>query len=118
MADAPLALRQVHRVLQPGAAFILEFANKCNLKAILRYFFRRQDWNPFSLEPVEFARLNFDFHPKVVRGWLQENGFTLERQLTVSHFRMGLIKRIIPLDLLVNAELSGAADWRLVAIDA
>jgi SAM-dependent methyltransferase len=113
MADAPLALRQVHRVLQPGAAFILEFANKCNLKAILRYFFRRQDWNPFSPDPVEFARLNFDFHPKVVRGWLQEIGFTLERQLTVSHFRMGFIKRIIPLDLLVTldsmAQLTG--DW-------
>jgi len=53
MADAPLALAQVRRVLQPGALFILEFANKRNLKSILRYLFRRQNWNPFSQEPVE-----------------------------------------------------------------
>jgi len=111
MADAPLALRQVHKVLQPGAAFILEFANKRHLKAILRYIFRRQDWNPFSPEPVEFARLNFDFHPKVVRGWLQDSGFALERQLTVSHFRLGFLKRFVPLHLLVKldslAQLTG-----------
>ena len=111
MIDAPLALKQVHEVLQTGAAFILEFPNKRHLKSILRYFFRRQDWNPFSPEPVEIAKLNFDFHPRVVRDWLHDNGFTLERQLTVSHFRLGFIKRIIPLRLLVKldslAQLTG-----------
>ena len=64
MADAPLALQQVHQVLQPEAVFILEFANKHNLKAILRYLLKKQSWSPFTLEPVEFAALNFDFHPK------------------------------------------------------
>lgn len=111
MADAPLALRQVRKVLQVGAVFILEFVNKRHLKAILRYILRRQDWNPFSPEPVEIARLNFDFHPRAVRGWLQESGFTLERQLTVSHFRLDLLKRIVPLRLLVKldslAQLTG-----------
>src|SRR5512145_3207345 len=33
MADAPRALGQVQNVLQPGAVFILEFANKLNLKS-------------------------------------------------------------------------------------
>ena len=42
MADAPLALAQVRRALQPGAIFILEFASKLNLKAILRYLLRKQ----------------------------------------------------------------------------
>ena len=96
MADAPLALRQVRRVLQPGGAFILEFANKLNLKAILRYWLHRQDWNPFTLEPVEFAALNFDFHPRAVRSWLAECGFELQQQRTVSHFRVGLLKRLLP----------------------
>jgi len=71
MADAPLALKQVRRVLQPGAVFILEYANKQNLKAILRFVLRRQTWSPFSPEPVEFTELNFDFHPKAVRAWLK-----------------------------------------------
>jgi ubiquinone/menaquinone biosynthesis C-methylase UbiE len=96
MADAPLALSKVRAVLQPKAVFILEYANKLNLKAILRYVLKRQAWSPFTLEPVEFETLNFDFHPKAVRGWLKDLDFKLERQLTVSHFRMGLLKRTFP----------------------
>lgn len=96
MADAPRALSQVRRVLTPGAVFILEFASKRNLKAILRYWLRRQTWSPFSLEPVEFAPLNFDFHPQAIRHWLTELGFHIQATLTVSHFRLGLLKRILP----------------------
>jgi ubiquinone/menaquinone biosynthesis C-methylase UbiE len=100
MADAPKALSQVQNVLLPGAIFILEFANKLNLKSILRYWFGRQNWNPFSLEPVEFVKLNFDFHPKAIRNWLEGLDFSIEKILTVSHFRLGLLKRIIPAKLL------------------
>lgn len=109
MVDAPLALRGIRQVLKPGGIFILEFANKHNLKAILRYIFHRQSWNPFSRESVEFARLNFDFHPATVRSWLQQNGFNIQRQLTVSHFRMDFLKRRLPLKLLVT--LDSLAQW-------
>jgi ubiquinone/menaquinone biosynthesis C-methylase UbiE len=101
MADAPKALEQVRNVLQPGGTFILEFANKLNLKAVLRYLLGRQAWSPFTLEPVEFVRLNFDFHPRAVRRWLRELGFEIERTLTLSHFRLGFLKRIVPTDILV-----------------
>jgi len=104
MADAPKALRQVRSVLQSGATFILEYANKQNLKAILRYALRRQDWNPFTLEPVEFAKLNFDFHPQAVRGWLEDVGFEIEKTLTVSHFRLGLLKRLVPTSILAGMD--------------
>ena len=116
MSDAPQALAQIRRVLQPEAAFILEYANKCNLKAILRYLLRQQSWSPFTLDPVEFTALNFDFHPASIRTWLLANGFSIERQLTVSHFRMRLLKRIIPVKLLVKmdsiAQLTGNL-WQL-----
>jgi SAM-dependent methyltransferase len=101
MADAPKALGQVRKVLQPRAVFILEFANKLNIKSILRYWFRRQMWSPFTLEPVEFVKLNFDFHPKAVFGWLKDLGFTIEKKLAVSHFRVGFFKRVIPTSILV-----------------
>jgi SAM-dependent methyltransferase len=101
MADARRALDSVRRVMQTGAVFILEFANKKNLKSILRFAFGKQSWNPFSPEPVEFAALNFDFHPGTVRSWLQLAGFAVDRQLTVSHFRSGFFKKVIPLKLLV-----------------
>lgn len=100
MADAPKALKQIRNVLRSNAVFILEFANKLNLKSILRYITGRQKWNPFSLEPVEFVKLNFDFHPKAIRKWLGELGFSIEKTLTVSHFRLGLLKRIVPARLL------------------
>lgn len=104
MADAPRALAQVRSALAPGASFILEFANKRNLKAILRYWTRRQSWNPFSPEPVEFAKLNFDFHPKSVRLWLETLRFRIERVLAVSHFRSGFLKRTLPTSLLVSLD--------------
>src|SRR6266542_3832473 len=100
MADAPKALSQVQNVLQPNAIFILEFANKLNLKSILRYWLGKQSWSPFTLEPVEFVKLNFDFHPKAIRNWLRDLGFSIEKTLTVSHFRLGWLKRIVPAKLL------------------
>jgi SAM-dependent methyltransferase len=101
MADAPKALGQVKSVLGANGVFILEFANKRNLKAIVRYLLGRQPWNPFDLEPVEFAKLNFDFHPQAVRNWLGSLGFTIEKTLTLSHFRVGFLKRIVPTSILV-----------------
>ncbi len=96
MADAPKAIGQAARVLQSDAAFILEFANKKNIKSILRWLARRQSWSPFTREPVEFVALNFDFHPRAVFDWLDSAGFTVEAKRSVSHFRVGLLKRLVP----------------------
>jgi ubiquinone/menaquinone biosynthesis C-methylase UbiE len=101
MADVPKTLGQIKNVLGANGVFILEYANKLNLKAIFRYFLGRQKWSPFTLEPVEFVKLNFDFHPKAIRHWLENLGFTIEKTLTLSHFRVGILKRIIPTSILV-----------------
>ncbi len=100
LSDPPAALLEVRRVLQPASTFLLEYANKQNLKAILRFFLRRQAWSPFSSDSVEYLPLNFDFHPASVRGWLEKSGFGIITQATVSHFRIALLKRIIPARLL------------------
>ena len=109
MADAPKALSQVRRVLGPGATFILEFASKLNIKAILRYGLGKQDWSPFTREPVEFVALNFDFHPEAIRIWLRESGFRVEKTLTVSHFRLGQLKQLVPTGILVA--LDSLVQW-------
>lgn len=96
MADAPKILDGTARVMRADSIFILEFANKKNLKSILRWCLRRQDWNPFTLEPVEFAKLNFDFHPRAIFDWLAAAGFAIETKRTVSHFRLGALKRLVP----------------------
>jgi ubiquinone/menaquinone biosynthesis C-methylase UbiE len=115
-ADAPAVLRGVAQLLASGGAFVLEFANKRNLKAIMRRLLRRQDWSPFDRQPVEFAKLNFDFHPAWMREQLAEIGLRVQKTRTVSHFRVGLLKRVVPTALLVAldrlAQPTGAL-WQL-----
>ncbi len=109
MADAPKALTEIRRVLSLDATFILEYANKRNWKSILRFWLGRQKWSPFSQEAVEFAKLNFDFHPKAIRAWMNTAGFKIEKTLTVSHYRVGFLKRTIPTRIL--AALDSAVQW-------
>jgi len=104
MVDPLAVLQQVRGVASLGANFVLEFANKRHLKSILRWVSRRQKWNPFEKEPIEFATLNFNFHPQSVRKWLGMAQFDVERQLTVSHFRVGILKKVVPVGLLVGLD--------------
>ncbi len=99
-ADAPAVLRGIAEILRPQGTLVLEFASKHNLKAIARYLLRRQPWSPFELPPVEFAALNFDFHPRWIEEQLEQVGLRRERIRTVSHFRIEVLKRHVPTKLL------------------
>lgn len=116
VADVPAALQQIATVLRPGGVYLLEYANKRNLKAIARYLLRRQTWSPFALAPYEFAPLNFDFHPAWMATEVQRAGLMIRSGLAVSHFRADLFKRAAPARTL--AALDGAiqrvgAAWKL-----
>lgn len=110
-ADAPALFQQLARIGRPNGCYILEFANKQNLKAVLRYAAGRQRWSPYTHDPIEFVELNFDFHPKWIDQQLKDSAFTPGRKLTVSHFRFGPIKRVIPASVLASmdkvAQLTG-----------
>jgi SAM-dependent methyltransferase len=103
-ADVPALFAQLARIAKPGGDYVLEFANKQNFKAILRYLAKRQEWSPFTPEPVEFVELNFDFNPGWIRDRLQEAGFYPGKMRTVSHFRVGSVKDKVPTGLLVFAD--------------
>lgn len=109
MQDAPAALSAVRTIMRQGGTFVLEFANKRNLKAIGRWLLRRQTWNPFDRAPVEFAELHYDFHPRYVLEALRSAHFEPRQILTVSHFRLALLKRIVPTGWLVA--LDALAQW-------
>ncbi len=96
LVDAPAALQEIARVSCRGACFILEYANARNLKAMLRYAFRRQSTSPYRYEPTEFVTLNFDFHPRYISDALQQAGFQNESKRPVSFLRLGILKRIFP----------------------
>ncbi len=116
LADVPAALAQIRRAIAPGGAFVAEYASKRHLKAMARYALRRQAWSPYDHAPYEFVPLNFDFHPRWMSETLAAAGFSIERELAVSHFRMPLLKRLVPAATLAAADGAvqgiGAA-WKL-----
>ena len=115
MAEPRQALDQVSNTLQKGACFILEFPNKHNLKAILRYALHRQSWNPASPEPVEFASLNYDFHPAAVRSWLQFKRFCCGPNAACFLPACRLDETHSPLEIIGGTGKSHAVNCRLVA---
>jgi SAM-dependent methyltransferase len=116
LADMPTALNGIASLVKPGGTYLLEYANKRNLKAIVRYALRRQEWSPFALPPVEFAPLNFDFHPAWMARQLATAGFRIKSGLAVSHFRHPLFKKAISPARLAKLDAAlqrvGAA-WKL-----
>lgn len=92
--DLATAFAQLSRILRPGGAYVLEFANKRHLKAITRYWLGRQAENPFSLTPYEFVELNVDFHPDYVAAQLGRAGFHIETERAVSTFRVPALKKL------------------------
>ncbi len=97
------------------ARFVLESSPTSHLKAVARYLCGVR---PVALRSgaVEFVDLNFDFHPRWM--WQQLAGVGLHREgvRTVSHFRIGLLKRLVPPRILVAldalAQVTGSL-WQL-----
>ncbi|MEW5719735.1 MAG: methyltransferase domain-containing protein [Chloroflexota bacterium] len=104
VADIPRAFAEIARVTRPNGTYVLEHANKRHLKAILRYLITRRAPNPFALEPYEFVKLNFDFHPRYIVENLRAVNFVVQDKRAVSTFRVALLKRIIPTQILASLD--------------
>lgn len=112
----PSAFREVRRIIRPGGRYLLEYANKRHLKAIIRYLLRRQEGNPFTLEPSRLDELYFNYHPAYVEASLRRAGFSIVDELAVSFFRLQQLKSLLDPQLLamlddrLQAPLSG---WKI-----
>jgi ubiquinone/menaquinone biosynthesis C-methylase UbiE len=91
LANVPSALHQLQRILLPGGAMILEYANKRHLKNILRRALGKSP-NPFDEQPYEFAPLHYDFHPRWIKRQMKNAGLIPQHQLSVSLLRSTLLK--------------------------
>ncbi len=90
------ALRQIDTILCPNGVSLLEYANKRNLKAVVRHALGRQSWSPHAREPVEFVEMNFNFHPAWMQAQLAHTNLVCETRYGVSHFRVPWLKRLVP----------------------
>jgi SAM-dependent methyltransferase len=104
LADVPRALAQIRRVMRDEGVAVLEYANKRNLKSIGRWLLGQQSWSPWNPAPVEFVRLNYDFHPAWMWEQFQRARLTVRRQFAVSHFRLALFKQNVPTEWLARAD--------------
>ncbi len=104
--DLPAALAEIARVTGRGGRYVTEYANKRNLKALLRYTLGKgkPGENPFSLEPFEFVPLNIDYHPQYMIHALEAAGYTVDKELGASFFRFGAIKRLLPSGMLARVD--------------
>lgn len=99
VADIPRAFAEIARVARPNGTYVLEHANKRHIKAILRYWLKRGP-SPFTLEPLEFVKLNFDFHPRYIADNLRAVNFVAQERRAVSMFRITALKRVMPANIL------------------
>ena len=114
MENVPAVLGQIQQILAHQAKFILEFANKRNLKAMLRHTMGRNGWSPNTLEPVEFVELNFNFHPDYMQEQVEQAGFEIHQAVPVSWFRVGLLKRSVPTSILSSLDsIVQKSGWKI-----
>jgi len=104
LTDVPGSLAETARVLAANSTFVCEYANKRNLKAILRYILRCQDWLPFEARPVEFGPAYYNYHPRWIAERLSDVGLRCEKRRAVSAFRTPWLKRTFSPSLLATAD--------------
>ncbi len=102
--QVPRAFAEVSRVLGAGGSYVLEYANKRNLKAIARYAMGRQQERPFDRDPHEFVELNWNFHPEYIYEALVQAGLAPRESMAVSHFRHAQLKARVPATALARAD--------------
>jgi ubiquinone/menaquinone biosynthesis C-methylase UbiE len=104
--DAAISIRIVHhlndpqkfisetaRILKNKGFFILEFANKRNIKNIIKFIFGKLRQSPFSPEPYMIGENIQDNHPKIIISYFKEYDLKISKIISVSNLRAGFLKR-------------------------
>lgn len=113
LQDSSKTIKELSRILKPGGYLILEFANKIHFLAGLRALIKGDfsfvsDLNVCeqrSAESIAKKKILFlNHHPKKIIKDLKSAGLEVRLVLSVSNFRHPIIKKIIPLKILIFLE--------------
>jgi len=109
-------LRKLYGLVKPGGFLILEFANKGNFKGrlglLVKSFIGKgmadkeeskvDRRSPGKVASGSIAFYNYD--PGLINSLLAKSGFLVRKRYSVSNFRSGLLKKIIPTNWLLFFE--------------
>ncbi len=100
------SLDEMYKILKPGGLLILEFANANNFKSELRHYLRlrRVPLTPIKVGTQEIDIPFVNHHPTTIKKMLHQDGFVIQKILSVSNFRSPLLKKILPLSILLALE--------------
>ncbi len=98
---------EMKRIVKPGGYFILEFANSLNAKSRVKNLIhlRKTSRNPVRVNNYGDWDVPFvNHHPSTVYNLLTQQGFVIEKVLSVSNVRSLLLKKVFPTRTLLFIE--------------
>jgi SAM-dependent methyltransferase len=111
--NLPETFTVINKILCKNGYFILEFANKNHLKALVSELFRGNltfslDIFPKKLKSSKKRKIKgldiVNFHPDYIFNLLKEQGFSIVEKRSVSNIRSQFLKKYLPLELLLEIE--------------
>jgi ubiquinone/menaquinone biosynthesis C-methylase UbiE len=110
LSDTSQVFAEINRILKPEGTAVIEFANSLNFKSKLRSMFMNQiiSKSPIDLRSAQNQNqhtiLFSNHHPETILKSLHAHNLLPQSQLSVSNFRSPLLKKIIPLPILLFLE--------------
>lgn len=107
------AIQIISNLVKKRGYFILEFANKSNLKATCRHFLKGDITYPINIFPTDIRSKKYvknntipfvNYHPDLVMDILKNNNFEVISVRSVSNIRSSFLKRFFPLGFLLEIE--------------
>lgn len=111
--DIDTAFKTINDLLSKRGYFILEFPNKSHLKASVRNILKGDITFPINIFPIDIrskksikkGTLPFiNYHPDQIIEKLKDNNFEIVEIRSVSNIRSSLLKRLFPVNTLVDIE--------------
>ncbi len=105
-----MALIEAGRILKPNGLLVLEFANSLHMLARLNGWLTGKPILPIPVERrkeenIAAGTIPFvNHHPVTMQKMLARQGFKVVKILSVSNFRSPILKKIIPLQILLVLE--------------